>query len=133
MIDDDTRPTCINYGCNRLCAWDKKDANGKRNWRVHCGVCQRASYGAAKYPKGVTPYKKGACCNTDGHLGFVCSTDFTKWPIKPITEVDHKDGNHTNHDHSNLEELCKNCHIIKGRLNGDFNNRKRKNPVLKTP
>lgn len=118
------RPTCINPGCGKPCSYDTKDINGNRNWRIHCSRCQKASYGAVALAEGVTSFKKGECSNKDGHLGFCCSTDFSKWPIKPITEVDHKDGNHVNNDPNNLEELCRNCHVIKGRLTGDFNNQR---------
>lgn len=35
------------------------------------------------------------------------------------TELDHKDGNHTNNTPENVEELCKACHAHKSKLNGD--------------
>jgi 5-methylcytosine-specific restriction endonuclease McrA len=42
-----------------------------------------------------------------------------------MTEVDHKDGDYSNHDLENLEELCVVCHKLKGQQNGDYNNQKR--------
>jgi 5-methylcytosine-specific restriction endonuclease McrA len=44
-----------------------------------------------------------------------------------MTEVDHKDGDYSNHDPENLEELCVICHKLKGQRNGDYNNQKRVN------
>ena len=38
----------------------------------------------------------------------------------PDAEVDHIDGDHTNNDSGNLQELCMICHKIKGKMFGDF-------------
>lgn len=43
-----------------------------------------------------------------------------------LTEVDHIDGDHTNNDSGNLQELCMICHKIKGKIFGDFDNTKSK-------
>ena len=109
------RPLCINHGCVSPVA-----SNGAR-WRVHCTRCQKASYGARTHASGVRPYKTGRCSNSDGHLGFVCGIDYDRAPwAVGITEVDHKDGNHTNNHSSNLDELCPLCHKRKGMLHGDY-------------
>lgn len=52
---------------------------------------------------------------------------WTKVPAwaKGMTEIDHKDGDRANNDHSNLDELCPMCHKLKGQQSGDFDNTKR--------
>ena len=56
--------------------------------------------------------------------------DKAPWARKTsTTEIDHKDGNRTNNDLSNLEELCQCCHKEKGIQAGDF---KRQKYVYKT-
>ena len=118
------RPTCINYGCEKLVApMTGKITDPNPRWRVHCGHCQGASYGRQSHAKGVTPYKTGMCTNIDEHLGFKCFTNFRKMPknYKGRTQVDHKDGDPSNNDPNNLDELCVHCHNYKGQLSGDFN------------
>jgi hypothetical protein len=111
------RPTCINYGCDKLVATD-----GKR-WRPHCSHCQGASYGKHPHRAGVTPFKTGKCSNIDGHLGFKC---FTDWKLveqdngRIKTHIDHKDGDHMNNTTENCEELCGHCHDEKSRRSGNF-------------
>ena len=120
-MDQSFRPTCVNYGCGKPAAWD-----GKR-WRVHCGHCQKASYGGHPHANGVTPFKTGVCANKNGYLGFKCLIKWTKVPkwAKGMTEIDHTDGDPLNHEHSNLKELCPICHKLKGQLNGDTNGYRR--------
>ena len=110
--------------------YSHKDSQGNPRYRIHCGHCQGASYGKHPHASGVTPYKTGKCSNTDGHLGFDCLITWTKVPAwaKGMTEIDHIDGDHTNHDHDNLDELCPMCHKIKGQMSGDYNNTKKHNP-----
>ena len=121
MTDSNHRPTCINYGCDRLALSGGKKKNGKHRYRIHCSSCQRASYGAIPHSKGVIPFKVGKCSNSDGHLGFGCPMDYEKapWAIGH-TEVDHIDGDHNNDDLKNLDELCSVCHKEKGKRAGDY-------------
>lgn len=122
-----TAPTCINHGCNKPVTYSHKDAQGNPRWRIHCGHCQKASYGAHAHASGVTPWKTGKCSNHDSHLGFPCCIDYENAPwALGMTEVDHKDGNHANHSHDNLDELCPMCHKRKGQVSGDYNNQKKK-------
>lgn len=42
---------------------------------------------------------------------------------KKLLDVDHIDGIRSNNEPSNLQTLCKPCHKIKTKENGDFKNR----------
>jgi hypothetical protein len=122
------RPICINHGCNSgvsVMSGSIHDRNPR--WRVHCGDCQKASYGAKPHKPGVTSFKTGKCSNTDGHLGFDCPINWEKIPswATGTTEVDHIDGDSTNHSHNNLDELCPMCHKFKGQVQGDYNNQRK--------
>jgi hypothetical protein len=122
-----TRPICINHGCGKPVTYSHKDELGNPRWRIHCGHCQGASYGKTPHASGVTPWKQGKCSNHDSHLGFPCAIDYSKAPwAVGMTEVDHKDGDHTNNSYDNLDELCSLCHKRKGQLSGDYNNQKNK-------
>jgi hypothetical protein len=121
------RPKCINPGCNKPVTYSHKDEQGNKRWRVHCGVCQKASWGGCAHPKGVTPFKTGKCSNNDGHLGFACGTDYDKAPhLVGMTDVDHKNGNPMDNRPENLDELCPMCHKYKSKLAGDHNGQKRR-------
>ena len=129
------RPICINYGCNMPCTYSSQQVKGR--FRPHCSRCHKAGYGyihkqrmangiIKSYPpvelaEGVTPFKTGKCSNQNGHLGFPCPMDYIKapWSIGR-TELDHKDGNHTNNTVENIQELCPVCHIEKSKQCGDY-------------
>jgi len=135
------RPTCINYGCNKLCTYSyhRGPMMGKR-YRSFCATCHKVGFGfiqkikkkngeyryyTPKLAKGVTPFKTGKCSNQKhgqkGYLGFPCPMNYKKapWAIG-ITELDHKDGNHLNNTIKNTQELCNPCHVKKSKLSGDF-------------
>jgi hypothetical protein len=111
-----TRPTCLNYGCDKLVTH-----SGAR-WRPFCAKCHNASYGKEEYAYGVLPFKTGYCSNySDEFLGFPCPVNYKKaeWAIGK-TEIDHIDGNYYNNTLKNCVELCKLCHQYKGMLSGDY-------------
>ena len=134
------RPTCINHGCEKPAmaqSCTNKEAELTGRWRIHCGNCQKASYGGTNLREGVTSFKIGRCSNVDGHLGFECCMNWKKvnkqfkkqsqvkgvhyYTISGITEVDHIDGDPSNDDPDNLQELCSFCHKVKGQKAGDYN------------
>jgi len=126
------RPICINHGCEKPVTVSRGRLTGtgihSPRWRIHCGHCQAASWGKHPHREGVTPYKTGMCTNIDEHLGFVCFTNWDKVPdgYKGRTQVDHKDGDPSNNNPDNLDELCSHCHNYKGQLSGDFNGWRRR-------
>ena len=128
------RPICINYGCKKYCTYSTPG-----RFRPLCSRCHKAGFkyvlkrkmadGTIKvYPpvelaEGVTPFKTGKCSNQNGHLGFPCPMDYKKasWAIGR-TELDHKDGDHTNNTVENIQELCPVCHVEKSKQCGDYSN-----------
>lgn len=84
----------------------KKD-NKSGKFRPECNICLSRKHGI-KRQKNRRPgeqykkFKKATC----GNCGFI--------PLHPCQlDVDHVDGNHSNHDASNLQTLCANCHRLK--------------------
>jgi hypothetical protein len=59
-------------------------------------------------------YRKNYCENSDGRLGFYCTSTITEpnWQL----DVDHVNGDHKNHNITNLHTLCKICHAYKSYL-----------------
>jgi len=65
-------------------------------------------YTNSKHP--YLKYRKDFCENTDGRLGFTCTTTII-WSGQ--LDVDHKDEDPRNNDPQNLQTLCKCCHAVK--------------------
>jgi hypothetical protein len=89
------RKTC---GCGRPTEIKDHDALGRPKYRSQCTRCREA---ARKYP---TDKCEGCGLLNDG-TGNI--------------DRDHIDGNRSNNDFSNLQALCKECHKVKTRANGD--------------
>jgi carbonic anhydrase len=116
------RPTCINKGCKKPVTWSFKQEDGTHRWKPICSHCEKAQQGRKPYASGVTPYRSGICENKDSRLGFKCAVNHKLLPKgMHITEIDHKNGDHTDNRLSNIQELCVVCHKIKSRLSGDLN------------
>lgn len=62
-------------------------------------------------------YRKNYCENTDGRLGYVCTTTI-EWT--GMLDVDHIDGNPSNNNPINLQTLCKCCHAYKTHVSKDY-------------
>lgn len=92
-----------------LCACgNRQESKGRYKDRQifgrYCSQCRRNTY---------KTFKKDSC----EECGFV--------PIHKIQlDVDHIDGDHHNHDESNLQTLCANCHRLKTYVNQDFVSKK---------
>jgi hypothetical protein len=115
------RPICINHGCSKGVSYTTRDIEGNKRWTVMCGHCIRASQGRGKWAAGVSPWKTGYCSNQDSHLGFDCTVNYKRHPhFIGMTEVDHKNGDHTDNRKRNLDELCPMCHRLKSKLSGDL-------------
>lgn len=125
-------PICVNHGCGRPVTYSNTDKNGNKRFRPHCSHCQAASYGKWPHRPGVTPFKKGTCDNHDGRLGFPCLCDLAKAPswAKGLTDIDHIDGDCSNNDPANLQELCGMCHKLKGQANGDYNGHRPRDTIM---
>lgn len=91
-----TRPLCE---CGNLVAVKNKKADGTPVYRRRCDTCRR---------KGQS--FKGDICDK---CGFKAEN-----PVQ--LDVDHKDNNPANNDPSNLWTLCKNCHVLKTKVNRDW-------------
>ena len=141
QIDDyniNARPTCINNGCNTLCMNDNTQKSGLKEWKPLCCHCYDVACGRKnkktgkpmQYKRGVTPFKKNKCENTEGFIKgpngqiipYKCITHCDDAPAgtTSITELDHIDGNHDNNVPSNIQELCGPCHRYKSKMCGDY-------------
>ena len=122
-------PTCINKHCGRPVMFNH--LSGKP--RPHCSACQTARWktGGARVltkkelkenPNRKQPvaFHQWKCSNTDGHLNWKCPTT-GRLPkhMRLPTDLDHIDGNGWNNTSKNVEELCKTCHNLKGKVTGD--------------
>ena len=112
------RPPCCNIGCDKPCHLIGYSSTGTPKYRPYCGRCHKCNYKQLPFPEGVTPIKTTYCENSDGRLGFVCSTRGDKLH-SCMMDLDHIDGNHYNNVHTNIQTLCKNWHAYKTKLNGD--------------
>lgn len=79
------------------------------------GFANYTEYTNSRHP--YLRYRKDYCENTDGRLGFTCTTTIS---MPAVLQVDHIDGHPENNDPSNLQTLCACCHIHKTLINKDY-------------
>ena len=110
-------PTCINYGCNNKVSYVKTNKDGTKVNRAVCSRCHRLR----DDPKGlfarhgVKEFKEEKCENED------CTATITS---RCQIDLDHIDGNKNNNVPENIQMLCKNCHALKTKENGDHSKTK---------
>lgn len=93
------RKLCL---CGNLCHSQGRDALGRQRFSSRCTTCKR--HGRRN---------KDIRCH---RCGFIA--------LDPVQlDVDHKDGNPSNNELSNLQTLCANCHRLKTKENNDWKNR----------
>lgn len=91
-----TRKLC---GCGRPAKSMGLDGKGRRMYRSQCWACREEAH----------RHRKNNC-----EWCFVEASDEVK------LDVDHIDGNTSNNHSSNLQTLCRPCHIIKTKIFGDY-------------
>ena len=106
--------TLVNHPI-RVCKWEKCLKEFKPNSR-HQNFCNKncyKSYGR-KYlgHKNTKVWIKGKLSGYRKHKKDVCESCGFRGHSCQL-DVDHIDGNHNNHDPTNLQTLCANCHRLK--------------------
>ena len=102
ILDATERPLCRTCG-ERRCRIHRTRVSGVK-YKKDCAKCFRSGvrFPRAFLKKGYLRHRKDFC----EACGFVALH-------KAQLEVDHVDGNHSNHAPSNLRTLCANCHRLK--------------------
>lgn len=112
-----SQPTCINYGCNKLCDYSGTRKDRSKKWRLVCKLCHDNADNLRYYVnRGIKDFKKRDCENKDGHLGWVCKAEIED---RCQLDLDHIDGDKNNNVPENIRTLCKNCHSLKTKRSGD--------------
>ena len=108
---------CSVEGCNKLgqhMGRYRKDGSPKR--RATCAKHHSINYGLNGWE--YKQHRKTYCENTDGRLGFTCTSTIVdaEWQL----DADHVNGNPSDNRPENIQTLCKCCHPIKTKLEGDY-------------
>jgi 5-methylcytosine-specific restriction endonuclease McrA len=90
-------------------------ADGTPLFRKKCQMHHSINYGIDGWEYKI--HRKNYCENKDGRLGFKCKY---KIQIEAQLQVDHINGNPTDHREENLQTLCANCHVFKTLENKDY-------------
>lgn len=85
------RSLCGCGNMNKLIGLDKM---GRKHWRNRCEVCRQKAW---------------------KHRKDYCESCNKKWESGRKFDVDHIDNNPSNNDPSNLQTLCRKCHIEKSK------------------
>ena len=108
---------CSVEGCNKLgqhMGRYRKDGSPKR--RATCAKHHSINFGLNGWE--YKQHRKTYCENTDGRLGFTCTSTIVdaEWQL----DADHINGNPSDNRPENIQTLCKCCHPIKTKLEGDY-------------
>ena len=116
------RPKCIVDGCNKTGQHTGKyRVDGTPLFRKKCEMHHGIEHGINGWEYRI--HRKKYCENKDGRLGFKCKY---KIQIEAQLQVDHMNGNPTDHREENLQTLCANCHVYKTLFNKDYESPGRK-------
>jgi len=97
-------PQCALPGCINLVSYHNKNGNFFR-WMMFCNPHRNP----AQLKAEVDRWKLSqGCANTDAHHGFKCTSHISN---ASQLDVNHIDGDRHNQIESNLEILCKVCHM----------------------
>jgi len=139
VIFDEYKPKCANKGCTRPAQKLGKRSTGGHYFRSVCANCysdviaprhglknmkeviaKKAGFDSlTEYLNSKHPYRKyrkDYCENTDGRLGYTCTTTVS---MPAILQVDHINSNSSDNREENLQTLCACCHIHKTITNKD--------------
>ena len=108
---------CSVEGCNKLgqhMGRYRKDGSPKR--RATCAKHHSINYGLNGWE--YKQHRKTYCENIDSRLGFTCTSTIVdaEWQL----DADHINGNPSDNRPENIQTLCKCCHPIKTKLEGDY-------------
>jgi hypothetical protein len=103
-------PKCAITDCtNRVryhTRWSRLDGTPAAKWKVFCEHHRNAGKPEADNWK----LQQGCANKKFNHYNFECYT--SKIVIPDQLDVNHISGDRRNNDSSNIEVLCKNCHVI---------------------
>ena len=110
------KPRKVNAQGKTLCEHDdcyNVVHNKGRNHGGYLTVCKAHYRGEKAIRGGYRAFKLDFCENTDGRLGFKCTTTIMD---DSMLTMDHIDNNHENNEPENLQTLCACCHNYKTRF-----------------
>lgn len=117
-----TRPKCK---CGNLCKKSNKSkVDGRQLYCARCSTCSKKAH-----KQGTPGARGGVDKSNERRLRRFIYEKFKKTFCEKCgfvaedpcqLDVDHKDGDSKNHDESNLQTLCANCHRLKTKRERDF-------------